>query len=138
MPLNVGSVVEGKVKSIAPFGAFVELDKNSVGLIHISEVATEYVQDINEYLKVGQTVKVMIVSEENGKINLSIKKVVEQMRKKSKRPEDVEWGKPKAAKMSFEDMLSKFKQESDEKISTLKTGKETRRSRGGNNNVVPF
>jgi S1 RNA binding domain protein len=138
MPLNVGSVVEGKVKSIAPFGAFVEFGEKSVGLVHISEVATEYVQNINEHLKVGQDVKVMILSEEKGKINLSIKKVIEQERKKSKRPDDVEWGKPKPAKMSFEDMLSKFKQESDEKISTLKTGKETRRSRGGNNNVVPF
>lgn len=138
MPLNVGSVVEGKVKSIAPFGAFVEFGEKSVGLVHISEVATEYVQNINEHLKVGQDVKVMILSEEKGKINLSIKKVIEQERKKSKRPEDVEWGKPKPAKMSFEDMLSKFKQESDEKISTLKTGKETRRNRGGNNNVVPF
>ena len=136
MPLNMGSVVEGKVKSIAPFGAFVEFGEKTVGLVHISEVAGEYVQDINEYLKVGQSVKVMIVSEENGKVNLSIKKVIEQERKKSKRPDDIEWGKPKASKMSFEDMLSKFKQESDEKISTLKTGKETRRSR--NSNVVPY
>ncbi len=131
MPLTQGTTVEGKVKSIAPFGAFVELPGGGTGLVHISEVSLDYVQNINDYLKEGQTVKVKIVSiDEKNKINLSIKKVLEEERKKTCRPADVDWSRPQNSGMSFEDMLQKFKQESDEKISTLKTAvKETRRPR---------
>lgn len=131
MPLKEGTTVEGKVKSIAPFGAFVELPGGTTGLVHISEVSLDYVQNIRDYLKEGETVKVKIVSiDDKNKVNLSIKKVLEEERKRTCRPADVDWSKPKNTGMSFEDMLSKFKQESDEKISVLKTiSKETRRPR---------
>lgn len=136
MPLKQGTTVEGKIKSVAPFGAFVELEGGSVGLVHISEVSLDYVQNINDYLKPGDNVKVKVVSiDEKGKINLSIKKVLEEEKKKSSRPADIDWSKKSNTGMSFEDMLSKFKQESDEKMSSLKTfSKETRRPRSQGNN----
>ncbi len=130
MPLKQGEIVEGKVKRIAPFGAFVEID-GAVGLVHISEVSLDYVQDINDYVKIGDTVRVKVVSlEEKGKINLSIKKALEEEGKKTCRPADIDWS-TNASKpnMSFEDMLSKFKQESDKKISSLKLNKEPRKRR---------
>ena len=136
MPLKQGTTVEGKIKSVAPFGAFVELEGGSVGLVHISEVSLDYVQNINDYLKPGDIVKVRVVSvDEKGKINLSIKKVLEEEKKKRSRPADIDWSKKANTSMSFEDMLSKFKQESDEKMSSLKTySRETRRPRSQGSN----
>ncbi len=69
--------MEGKVTGITKFGAFVSLPGNKTGMVHISEIAHAYVSDINEYLTVGQDVKVKIIAMEQGKINLSIKKTVE-------------------------------------------------------------
>lgn len=132
MPLEVGSIVEGRVKSIAPFGAFVDLPEKEYGLVHISEIAQNYVQDIREHINIGDKVKVMVLSTDKGKINLSIKKALNEQEKKSIRPVDVDWGRSKDSKMSFEDMLSKFKQESDEKISILKSSKDSKRSRSVN------
>ena len=75
MELTVGAVLEGKVKSITNFGAFISLDENHVGMVHISEVANAYVSDIRQHLTEGQDVKVMVIGNENGKINLSIKRL---------------------------------------------------------------
>lgn len=75
MELTVGSILEGKVKSITNFGAFISLPENKTGLVHISEVANTYVSDIRQHLTEGQDVKVMVISAENGKINLSIKRL---------------------------------------------------------------
>lgn len=134
MSLDVGTVVSGKVKSIAPFGAFVETEDGSTGLVHISEVASTYVKDISEHLTVGQEVKVKVISIEEGKINLSIKKAAEQNRQsRPSRPTGVveTWSKPEPQPMDFEDMLSKFKQESDEKIQKLDLTKKVSRRGGG-------
>ncbi|TMW71858.1 S1 domain-containing post-transcriptional regulator GSP13 [Alteribacter natronophilus] len=72
---EVGSIVEGKVTGIKPFGAFVALDEKKQGLVHISHIAHGFVKDINEHLSVGDEVKVKILSvdEESGKISLSIR-----------------------------------------------------------------
>ena len=75
MELTVGAVLEGKIKSITNFGAFVALPENKTGMVHISEVANAYVSDIRQHLTEGQDVKVMVISTENGKINLSIKRL---------------------------------------------------------------
>ena len=75
MELTVGTVLEGKVKSITNFGAFVALPENKTGLVHISEVANAYVSDIRQHLSEGQDVKVMVIGNEGGKINLSIKRL---------------------------------------------------------------
>ena len=75
MELTVGAVLEGKVKTITNFGAFISLPENKTGLVHISEVANAYVSDIRQHLTEGQDVKVMVIGTENGKINLSIKRL---------------------------------------------------------------
>ena len=75
MELTVGTVLEGKVKSITNFGAFVALPDNKTGMVHISEVANAYVSDIRAHLTEGQDVKVVVIGNENGKINLSIKRL---------------------------------------------------------------
>ena len=75
MELTVGAVLEGKVKSITNFGAFVALPENKTGMVHISEVANAYVSDIRQHLTEGQDVKVMVIGTDNGKINLSIKRL---------------------------------------------------------------
>ena len=75
MELTVGAVLEGKIKSITNFGAFVSLPENKTGMVHISEVANAYVSDIRQHLTEGQDVKVMVIGTENGKVNLSIKRL---------------------------------------------------------------
>ena len=123
--LETGKIVEGKVKSIAPFGAFIEIGDGVQGLVHISEISFGYVKEVSDHLKVGDTVKVKILSEgKNGRLDLSVKQATERPAKPEFKPAPPE-------KMSFEDMLSKFKKESDEKMSMLKTNvKESRRNRG--------
>ena len=78
MALEVGQIVEGKVSGITGFGAFIDLPDGETGLVHISEVARNYVKDINEHLSLNQTVKVKVLAlDEKGKISLSIKKAQE-------------------------------------------------------------
>ena len=75
MELTVGTILEGKIKSITNFGAFVALPENKTGMVHISEVANAYVSDIRAHLTEGQDVKVVVIGNENGKVNLSIKRL---------------------------------------------------------------
>ena len=75
MELTVGAVLEGKIKTITNFGAFVALPENKTGMVHISEVANAYVSDIRQHLTEGQDVKVMVIGTEDGKINLSSKRL---------------------------------------------------------------
>ena len=77
MQLEIGDVLEGKVTGITKFGAFVELPEGKTGMVHISEVSTAYVEDISQYLKQDQIVKVKVINiTEEGKISLSIKKAM--------------------------------------------------------------
>ena len=75
MELTVGTVLEGKIKTITNFGAFVALPENKTGMVHISEVANTYVSDIRQHLSEGQDVKVMVIGTDGGKINLSMKRL---------------------------------------------------------------
>ena len=75
MELTVGAVLEGKVKSITNFGAFIALPENKTGMVHISEIANAYVNDIRQHLTEGQDVKVMVINLDGGKVNLSIKRL---------------------------------------------------------------
>jgi general stress protein 13 len=89
--IETGSILTGKVTGIQPYGAFVALNDNTQGLVHISEITHGYVKDINEYLKVGDEVKVKVLSidEEAGKIGLSIRATEEppvQQAVKPKKP----------------------------------------------------
>lgn len=152
MSIEVGTILEVKISGITKFGAFADLPEGKSGMIHISEVASSYVNDINDVLKVGQTVKVKVITiSDDGKISLSIKKASEQPKENSKpvqrrrrtprppapvvsSPGDYEWqSSNRNTGASFEDMLSKFKQTSEDKMSDLKRGTESRGySRRGN------
>ena len=150
--LNIGDIVEGKVSGITNFGAFVKIASGEVGMVHISEVASTYVKDIKEHLVEGQDVKVKVLSvNEAGKISLSIKqaepKPVETREKKEfkgeksfeKRPAKPRRSSPpvwqgnrqEEKPQSFEDMMAKFKQTSDERQAGMKKPAESRRSGGG-------
>ena len=131
--LEVGAIVEGKVTGLTAFGAFVSLPDGKSGMVHISEVSNSFVKDIKDFLKEGQDVKVKVVNiTDEGKISLSIKKADETPREAAPRPKrndrprnnsNVWQGQPKQQNdgaMSFEDMMAKFKQVSDEKMSDLK------------------
>ncbi len=136
MPLDVGSIVEGKVTGITNFGAFIQLPESKTGLVHISEVAQEYVKDISAHLKENQTVKVKIMSiDPNGKISLSIKKALEQKPVVTtiRPPADIDWNNSKnsASSVSFEDRLAKFMKDSDEKLHDLKKSMDSKRRNGG-------
>ena len=130
MELTVGAVLEGKVKSITNFGAFISLPENKTGLVHISEVANTYVSDIREHLTEGQDVKVVVISAEPGKVNLSIKRLeAAQSRQQDNRPARrsapaarpvTPPPQPKTADQLFEEKLKQFMSESDSRISSIR------------------
>ncbi len=149
MQVEVGMILEGKVSGLAAFGAFVELEGGKSGLVHISEVSNEYVNDVKEHLKEGQEVKVKVISIDNGKISLSIKQTMapakksepREKREKRRAPKEEQQNggsrKPpeefsfnRRSDMSFDDMLQKFKQDSDEKFQDLKRSNDGKRSGG--------
>ena len=105
--LEIGEIVDGTVKSVMKFGAFVELEDGSTGLVHISEVSNSFVKDINDYVKTGDSVKVKVLEIEDDKISLSMKQT-----EPSKPKEKIE---VKYEDLSFEDKLQKFMKESNTK-----------------------
>lgn len=171
MQVEIGKIYEGKVTGITKFGAFVELDNQTTGMVHISEVANAFVSEIKDHIQEGQTVKVKVLNvSEDGKISLSIKKAVDNPPPRAphqnnfrrddapRREGGFSHGAPRReggfsgggprkqfekkapAKPvdPFEDMLNKFKQNSEEKMSDLKKsmdGKRRNNSRrsGGKN-----
>jgi len=131
MPIEEGKVVEGTVSSITSFGAFIQLPEGKMGLVHISEIADTYVKDIKHFIKEKDKVKVKVLSvEKNGKINLSIKQA--QVIKRTVRPMEIDWEQEsrKNQGASFEDRLSKFLKESDEKLQQLKKNTDSKRNGG--------
>lgn len=139
MAVEVGKIVEGRVDGITSFGAFIDIGEGKTGLVHISEVAVEYVKDIKDFLKEGQKVKVKIVGiEKNGKIALSIKKAVDMEKpsvRSAARPVDIDWNANAGKFESFEDKMQKFKHDSDERMQAIKRNMDSKRgySRKGNN-----
>lgn len=170
MAIEVGNVFEGRVTGVKPFGAFVALPEGRVGMVHISEVSNEYVQDINTVLHDGDTVKVQVIQvAPDGKIALSIKRLLPRPARPDRGPrpggprsgaprEGGHFGgscgggrppreggrgpareaaprvwQPKAPvrsdNLSFEDMMSRFKSQSEEKMADL--DHETNNRRGG-------
>lgn len=132
MAIEVGSVVEGKVTRITNFGAFVELEDEKSGLIHISEVANEYVNNVSDFLHEGEMVQAKVVSiDANGKVALSLKRMKPPVQEADK-PARSAVAKPKPNRKlsaSFEDKLSKFLKDSDERLTDLK--RKTDSKRGG-------
>lgn len=133
MPFEVGSIVEGVVKGITHFGAFVELPDGRTGLVHISEVADAYVRDIKEYLKENDQVKVKVLSDEKGKIGLSIR----QAQPNSDGSRRVR-GNNRRSRTSFEDKLARFLKESDERLSDLRRNTDSKRGGRGSRSGQTF
>jgi len=148
MAAEVGSLVDGKVTGIIEYGAFVDIGEGKIGMVHISEVAATYVTNIRDHLAVGQEVRVKVLSiSPEGKVSLSIKKALEGLPPQERpagppppvkpqrrsAPPNVWQGQRSAGAgepQTFEDMMSRFKQTSEDKISTLRRGGDTRY--GGN------
>lgn len=81
MQIAVGNILEGKVTGITKFGAFVDIGEGKTGMVHISEVAPSFVNDIHDHLQLNQEVKVKVINiNEQGKISLSIKQTMEPSR----------------------------------------------------------
>ena len=149
MELTIGATLEGKIKSITNFGAFVALPENKTGMVHISEVANAYVSDIRQHLTEGQDVKVMVIGLENGKVNLSIKRLQpkeaaprREFRPNNEarpaqasrpaqaaRPAPAPAPAPKTADQLFEEKLKAFMAESDSKIASCKQYSDRTRPR---------
>ena len=139
MELTVGDILEGKIKTITNFGAFVALPEGKTGMVHISEVANAYVSDIRQHLSEGQDVKVVVIGNENGKINLSIKR----LEARAQRPADARPAArparrdvaptpppaPKTADQLFEEKLKAFMSESDSKLSSIRADHRTKSRR---------
>ena len=135
MEITVGAILEGQVKTITNFGAFVALPDSKTGMVHISEVANTYVSDIRQHLSEGQDVKVMVISTDGGKINLSIKRLEAKPQRENaprnnaprnnpqpSRPNRAPTPPPapKTADQLFEEKLKAFMTESDSKISSCR------------------
>ncbi len=149
MQFEEGAIVSGKVTGLTDFGAFLELEGGKTGMIHISEVASNYVKDIREHISVGQEVKAKIISiSPEGKISLSIRKLNDQPKEQQHRPQRPQkprserrpanvWNGQKSSappageKQSFEDMMARFKQVSDEKMTDLKRASDSKRGSAG-------
>jgi S1 RNA binding domain protein len=140
MAVQVGETLEGKVTGVKKFGAFVLLPGGTTGMVHISEVSNEYIQELADVLSEGQQVKVKVLSvSPEGKVALSIKRTDTAPPKpvKPQRGQRGDHGRvwqPKAPQatdnLSFEDMMSRFKSQSEEKISDLRRVTEARRGGG--------
>lgn len=158
MAIEVGAKLEGKVTGITHFGAFVDLSGGVTGLVHISEIADNYVKDVKDHLKIDDIVKVKVINvDKDGKIGLSIKQAIDRPEGHQPPPQrertgaggpgggerfnrggqdrggrpfnKQSGGRPSFGKPSFEDKMSRFLKDSEERISSLK--KNTEGKRGG-------
>ena len=129
MELTIGTIFEGKVKTITNYGAFIQLPEGRTGMVHISEVSHAYVSDIHQHLTPGQVVKVKLIGiDEAGRISLSIKRAQEQER--AQRPQRPA-AKPSApiGPLTFEEKLKQFMSDSDSKISGCRQYEHRTKSR---------
>ncbi len=138
MGLAVGEILEGKVTGITKFGAFVALPEGKSGMVHISEVANSYVNDIKDFIKIEDTVRVKVINiDDQGRINLSIKRVQEQPRAEQAQPEfrprperrppqrnfaqQPRENKPRdPGSMTFEDKLKMFMADSESRMADIR------------------
>ena len=130
MAIEVGSVLNGTVSGITKFGAFIDLGDKQTGLVHISEVAHGYVENINDVLKVQDAVKVKVLSVDGSKIGLSIRQTQEKPQVEERRPERRAQSRHSAE--SFEAKMKSFLRDSNERLHDLKRNTEGKRGgRGG-------
>lgn len=131
MAIQVGDILEGKVLNIMQYGVFIQLPNKQKGLVHISEVSDKFVTDISAVLKSGQIVKVKVISVENAKIALSIKQLEESKvisrDKKVHNFEKFDKSREDNKPQTFEDILSKFLKDSEERQVDIKRNFESKR-----------
>lgn len=158
MQPEIGKIYDGKVTGITKFGAFVEIEDGVSGMVHISEIANTYVNEISEHVSVGDEVKVRILKiAEDGKISMSIKQATplkndfsrnasgdRRLGNPDRRPSGQRTERrgpggdrrgagrsatqePQTPQDKFEDMLSKFKSSSDEKLGDFKKTMDSKR-----------
>lgn len=146
--IQVGSILEGKVTGITKFGAFVTLEGGRSGLVHISEIANTFVNEVRDYVQEGQTVRVLVLSTDNGKLNLSMKRAQPRpaaraprqegspppprpaaARPAAVRPAAVQGGEtlPPSGDREFEDKLKRFLSSSEGKMADLNRSMDGRR-----------
>lgn len=152
MAIEVGSKLQGKVTGITHFGAFVELPGGVTGLVHISEIADNYVKDVNDHLKLEDTITVKVINvDKDGKIGLSIKQTVdkplearpapsergfERNRDRGDRPErggdrgGYRQNRP-APKATFEERINRYLKDSEDRLSTLRRNTDSKRGGRG-------
>ncbi|MEG2176330.1 MAG: S1 RNA-binding domain-containing protein [Oscillibacter sp.] len=139
MEPEIGSILEGKVTTITKFGAFVALENGKSGLVHISEIANSFVNDVHDFLQEGAAVRVKVLSNESGKINLSIKKALPQesrpafQRPFQQRPPSGGGPRPAPAapaEATFEDKLKLFMTSSEGRMADHRN-REAKRGGGG-------
>jgi S1 RNA binding domain protein len=132
MTLQIGNILEGTVVNITNFGAFIEIS-GKTGLVHISEISDTYVKDIRKHLKEQDKVKVKVIGIDNtGKISLSIRQA-SPPQIKSNKPAEIDWDYEKRKAVSagtFEDRLTKFLKDSEERFQDIKKNQEQKRSGG--------
>lgn len=133
MEFTVGALLEGKVKSITKFGAFITLPENRTGMVHISEVANTYVSDIHDHLTEGQDVKVKVIGiDPAGKISLSIKRTQEPERRERRPQQDRRTPRQDSAPkgpQTFEEKLKQFMSDSDSRIAGCRQYEHKTKSR---------
>ena len=135
MAIGVGEIVDGKVTGITKYAAFVALSEGKSGMVHISEISHDYVNDIKDHLQEGQDVTVKIIGiDDSGRINLSIKKAAAPpVGGRNSRPSMPRRAMPKEP-LTFEDKLKQFMHDSESKMTDLKrhgSDRQPPRRRGG-------
>ncbi|MCL1820473.1 MAG: S1 RNA-binding domain-containing protein [Oscillospiraceae bacterium] len=126
MAIGVGDIVGGKVTGITKYAAFVALDGGKSGMVHISEISHNYVNDIREHLREEQEVTVKVIGiDETGRINLSIKKTAPPPMTRERQPM-----RASAAPQTFEDKLKQFMHDSESRVSGMKSERRVSRKKG--------
>jgi len=137
MSIEVGTKLQGKVTGITNFGAFVELSEGVTGLVHISEIADNFVKSVSDHLKVNDIITVKVIDVKEGKIGLSIRKAVDkpsQPQRGAQRGSNQRGSRsarPKKINLSFEDHMVKFLKDSEERMSSLNQKNNDRRGKKG-------
>ncbi len=134
MEIAVGAVLSGKVTGITKFGAFISLPENKTGMVHISEIANTYVNDIKDHLSEGQEVNVKVIGiDKDGRVNLSIKKTLEPPAPRQERYVGSSGPRRQVASgsLTFEDKLKQFMTDSESKISDLRQHGDRKGTRRG-------
>lgn len=128
MSISVGDIVEGKVTGITKFGAFVECEDGSKGLVHISQISNDYIEKVEDALKVNDEVKCKVMSIEDNKISFSIKECLPKKEYKKEHKKDFSKKtlsensevKKSSKESSFDDLITKFMKDSNERLDSIR------------------